>query len=94
MDKVRMARWVEDTTGTLLRAGHRLTDIQEYTFLQFMAFAKIEERQEATRRLNFVTDVSAVLAGMMGDGKGKGKKRKESPLSTHIQSLMDSYYEE
>lgn len=63
----------------------------DYTFLQFMTFLNIVERQESFIRMSFVSDLAAVVGGMFG---GTPKGGAKSPLQEHLGSLEATYYEE
>lgn len=74
----------------MVKAGHSPHAIMDYTYLQFMTYLNIAERQNAVDRLAFVTDLAAVVGSMFTGGK-KGKK---SPIQEHIEALEGTYFED
>jgi hypothetical protein len=84
---VALAKWLEDSVGKLVAAGHSVAQIRDYTYLQFMAFLKIVDRQDAARRSSFVSDITSVVSGMYA-------KKGTNPLGEYLESFEKTYFED
>jgi len=62
----------------LIRYGHRLRDIENYTLDQFVIFLDAAEQIEAADRRNFVVDMSTVVGSLFS---------KKSPIKEHLDLL-------
>jgi hypothetical protein len=62
----------------LMRHGHQLHAIRDYTLDQLLIFLDAVERLEAVSRACFVTDMGVVVGSLFS---------KDNPLGTHLDSL-------
>lgn len=69
------------STSRLIRRGHSLNDIADYTISQFLVFLDAVEETEAQERLDFVSDISVVVGSLFS---------KDSPITDHITGLLYS----
>jgi hypothetical protein len=76
--KLRQTVWFNQAVNTLVKAGHPLRDIGEYTLDQFLIFLDAVEQLDAASRANTTLDLTAAIGGMLGGGKS---------LTEHINSL-------
>lgn len=60
------ARWAEWAVQRLVGHGHQFRDIPDYTLQQVAIFLDAIEREEAATRASFLTDLAAVLGGVLG----------------------------
>lgn len=67
--KLRQTVWFNQAVNTLVKAGHSLRDIGEYTLDQFLIFLDAVEELDAASRANTTTDLVAAIGGMLGGGK-------------------------
>lgn len=72
--------WLNQAVAKLVRFGHAMSVIQEYTIGQFTMILDAVEQIEAAERLNFVTDMSAVVGSLFAD--------KDPPIVEHVERLQ------
>lgn len=72
--------WLTQSVNKLVEYGHDFRAIGDYTLTQFMASLQAIEQNEASERLNFVSDLSVVVGSLFS---------KDSPISDHIASLVN-----
>lgn len=64
-----------------MRKGHTIGDIGDYTLGQFVRALDAVAEIEAQERLDFVSDMTAVVGSLFS---------KESPVADHVASLSDA----
>lgn len=77
-----MARWLVTSVGRLVRAGHTLEQIRNYSHSTFLTMLLAEDQYAAQARLDFITDMSAVVAGAFSSEDGV--------LSEHMTSIENA----
>lgn len=75
---------MNQSINRLVKRGHRLEDIANYSLGQFGRFLEASHQLDAAERSEFVTDMSVVVGSLFGSGKG------ESPATTHMGQLTDA----
>ena len=78
--KLGSAVWLNQSVNKLVRCGHRLPDIKNYTLTQFLMFVDAADQIEAGQRIDFVTDMSVVVGSLFA---------KSSPAKEHLGLLKD-----
>jgi len=73
--------WLAQSVNKLVKHGHDFRAIGDYTLTQFMASLQAIEQNEASERLDFVSDLSVVVGSLFS---------KDSPISDHIASLVNT----
>ena len=73
--------WLAQSVNRLVKHGHDLQAIGDYTLSQFMLCLKSAEQNEAAERLSFVSDMSAVVGSLFS---------KDCPVNDHIDSLVNA----
>lgn len=76
--KIRDEVWLNQAVHKLIKAGHSLADVREYTLDQFLIFLDAVEQLDAAGRANFTSDMVSVIGGVLGSGKA---------LTAHLESL-------
>lgn len=75
---MRQTVWFNQAVISLVKAGHSLGDIREYTLDQFLIFLDAVEELNAASRAHTTIDLTAAIGGMLGSGKA---------LTEHIHEL-------
>lgn len=73
--------WLNQSVNRLVRQGHSLNDIGNYTLDQFLMFLEAASELEADQRMSFVTDMTVVVGSLFS---------KDAPVAEHMNLLADT----